>query len=129
MPLAFLRPSVLWLNAWFDLVGGVAWTTDVGHAVTMLAGPRKRDHLRQALVAVVVWSLGVAAVVLVGRRAPLAVTVVLGVPAFVVSGGMVLGSLRTLRAVAAMRRRLRPRGSYFLYGLCASATLPERGGA
>jgi hypothetical protein len=56
----------------------------------------------------------------------LAVTVVLGVPVFVVSGWMVLGSLRTLRAVAAMRR-LRPRGSYFLYGLCASPDAPGAG--
>jgi hypothetical protein len=59
-------------------------------------------------------------------RAPLAVTVVLGVPVFVVSGWMVLGSLRTLRAVAAMRP-LRPRGSYFLYGLCASPDAPGAG--
>ncbi len=49
VPLAFLRPSVLWLTAWVDLVGGMAWTTDVGHAVTMLAGPGKRQHLRQPL--------------------------------------------------------------------------------
>jgi hypothetical protein len=126
VPVAILRRPLLWLAAWLDLVGGMAWTTEGADALTMLGGPGKRQHARQLGVAVVATVASAAALVAVGSLAPSAATVVLGAAIFAILGWYAVASLRTVQAVGRLRR-LRPGSAHFVYGLAASAEAPGSG--
>jgi hypothetical protein len=125
-PLAILRRPLLWLAAWLDLVGGMAWTTEGADALTMLAGSGRRQHARQLGVAVVATVASGAALAAAGTWAPFAATVVLGAAIFAVLAWSAVASLPTVRALGRLRR-LRPGGAHFLYGLAASAEAPGSG--
>lgn len=126
LPVAFTRPWLLWLAAWLDLASGVAWTTGDGHAMAMLVGPQLGKPWRQMLVVAGVVVAGAALLVAVASQAPLSVTVLLGVPVCVVLGWTAGASVRVWWDSRALRR-LRPQGSYFLYGLVASREVPGAG--